>query len=55
MGKKGHEIAKIPEDIGKADEEEDNVGDSSGSSHGQKNGKDEVDEDNDQGDICVDR
>ena len=55
MGKKGHEIAKIPEDIGKADEEEDNVGDSSGSSDGQKNGKDEVDEDNDQGYIRVDR
>jgi hypothetical protein len=55
MGKKGHEIAKIPEDIGKADEEEDDVGDSSGSADGQKNGKDEVDEDNDQGDICVDR
>jgi len=55
MGEKGHEIAKIPEDIGKADEEEDNVGDSSGSADGQKNGKDEVDEDNDQGDIRVDR
>ena len=55
MSKKGHEIAKIPEDIGKADEEEDDVGDSSGSADGQKNGKDEVDEDNDQGDICVDR
>ena len=55
MSKKGHEIAKIPEDIGKTDEEEDDVGDSSGSADGQKNCKDEVDEDNDQGDKRVDR
>jgi hypothetical protein len=55
MSKKGHEIAKIPEDIGKTDEEEDDVGDSSGSADGQENGKDEVDEDNDQGYIRVDR
>ena len=55
MSQKGHEIAKIPEDIGKTDEEEDDVSDSSGSADGQKNGKNEVDEDNDQGYIRVDR
>jgi len=55
MSKKGHEIAKIPEDIGKTDEEEDDVGGSSGSADGQKNGKNEVDENNDQGYIRVDR
>ena len=55
MGEKSHEIAKIPEDIGKADEEEDDVGCSSGSADSQKNGKSEVDEDNDQGHIRVDR
>ena len=55
MTKKGHEIAKIPEDIGKTDEEEDDVGDSSGCADGQKNGKDKVDEDYDESDIRVDR
>ncbi len=55
MGKEGHEISKIPEDIGKADEKEDDVGDSSRGTDGQKDGKDEVDKDNDQGYIRVDR
>jgi hypothetical protein len=55
MGKKVHEIAKIPEDIGKTDEDEDDVGGSSGSADGKKNGKDEVDKDYDQGNIRIDR
>ena len=54
LGKIGHEVTKIPEHVGDADEEENGVDDGPGSSDQDEDGKDKVNQNDEKGQVSID-